>query len=95
MPLFSRADVELYYECPGDGAPLLLIAGLASDSLSWQPVLAEFGSRYRVVTLDNRGAGRSVPSTVPTTVQAMADDCVSAIAAFDSTNNLARIRVAR
>lgn len=23
MPLFSRADVELYYECHGDGAPLL------------------------------------------------------------------------
>jgi len=50
MPLFSRADVELYYECHGRGAPLLLVAGLASDSASWQPVLAEFASRYRVVT---------------------------------------------
>ena len=34
MPMFSREDVDLYYECHGSGAPLFLIAGLASDSQS-------------------------------------------------------------
>ncbi|HYT96285.1 MAG TPA: alpha/beta fold hydrolase, partial [Casimicrobiaceae bacterium] len=52
---------SLYYECVGDGPPLLLIAGLASDSLSWQPIVADLAAHYRVIAVDNRGAGRTTP----------------------------------
>ena len=79
MATLARGDVALYYESVGDGAPLLLIAGLASDSLSWQPIVADLAARYRVITVDNRGAGRTTPQTAPTTIRAMADDCVALI----------------
>ena len=45
MPMFSRGDVDLYYECHGGGAPLLLVAGLASDSQSWQPFRVRLDER--------------------------------------------------
>ena len=79
MAMLARGDVDLYYESVGDGPPLLLIAGLASDSLSWQPIVADLAARYRVITVDNRGAGRTTPQTAPTSVRAMADDCVALI----------------
>ena len=79
MAMLARGDVDLYYESVGDGPPLLLIAGLASDSLSWQPVVADLAAHYRVITVDNRGAGRTTPQTAATTIRAMADDCVALI----------------
>ena len=79
MAMLARGDVDLYYECVGDGPPLLLIAGLASDSLSWQPIVADLAAHYRVIAVDNRGAGRTTPQTAPTTIRAMADDCVALI----------------
>ncbi|MDK9717018.1 MAG: hypothetical protein OEL57_03815 [Trichlorobacter sp.] len=39
MPFFIHTDIQLYYEQQGSGPPLLLIAGLASDSQSWLPVI--------------------------------------------------------
>src|SRR5437764_14008294 len=79
MPMFSREDVDLYYECHGSGAPLFLIAGLASDSQSWQPIIGDLASRFRVIALDNRGVGRTIPQDPPTSIRAMADDCVALI----------------
>lgn len=73
-------DVELYYEVHGsDGPPLLLIAGLASDVSSWQSVLPGLSEHFRVIVVDNRGIGRSVPEDVPVSVDLMADDCAALI----------------
>ena len=79
MPMFSREDVDLYYECHGSGAPLFLIAGLASDSQSWQPIIGDLAAHFRVIALDNRGVGRTIPQDAPTSIRAMADDCVALI----------------
>ncbi|MCL5023447.1 MAG: alpha/beta hydrolase [Nitrospirae bacterium] len=69
-------DVDLYYETHGDGVPLLLVAGLASDSQSWQPILPDLSSNCRVVTFDNRGAGRTTPHETKISIQRIADDCI-------------------
>lgn len=58
MPEHLHADASLHYEILGDGPPLLLIAGLASDGASWGPLLAELSGRQLIV-VDNRGAGRT------------------------------------
>lgn len=71
--------VDLYYETHGEGMPLVLIAGLASDSQSWQPVLQELSRHYRVILFDNRGVGRTKPRDVATNIQKMADDCIALI----------------
>ncbi len=36
MPQATVNEINMYYEIHGEGEPLLLIAGLASDSQSWQ-----------------------------------------------------------
>jgi len=79
VPTLSRPDVELYYEERGEGAPLLLIGGLAADSQSWLPIVPLLATRCRVITCDNRCVGRTVPQDVATSVPAMADDCVALV----------------
>jgi pimeloyl-ACP methyl ester carboxylesterase len=77
LPTLERPDVALHYETRGAGAPLLLVAGLASDALSWLPVWEPLASRYRVIAPDNRGVGRTRPQDAPASVDAMADDCAA------------------
>ena len=73
-------DAELYYEVHGvDGPPLLLVAGLASDVSSWQTVLPVLSEHFRVIIVDNRGIGRSLPEDAPVSVDLMADDCAALI----------------
>ena len=79
MPTLALADVELYYEERGEGAPLLLIGGLAADSQSWLPIVPLLATRCRVITCDNRGVGRTAPQDAPTSIKTMADDCVALV----------------
>jgi pimeloyl-ACP methyl ester carboxylesterase len=79
MPTLAVNGVDLYYETHGEGAPLLLVAGMASDSQSWQPVLDRLASRFLVITPDNRGVGRTSPPGCITSISAMADDCVALV----------------
>ena len=75
MPYFDQDDITLYYEIHGSGPPLLLIAGFASDSQSWQPVIHTLAERFRVIVFDNRGSGRTRPMDDFVSIGDMADDC--------------------
>lgn len=65
MPTFQSDDAEIYFldEGEGEGAPVLLIHGFASNiatnwvTTGWVGFLK--GKGYRVVAIDNRGHGRS------------------------------------
>jgi len=65
MPIFERAGVSLYYEEYGSGYPLLLFApgGMRSSIEFWRrspfDPTAELASAFRVITMDQRNAGRS------------------------------------
>jgi len=59
MPSTSINNIDCYYEIHGSGSPLVLIAGLASDSQSWHPVINGLAGHFRVVVFDNRGIGRT------------------------------------
>ena len=67
-------DVPLYYEVRGSGVPLVLIAGLGSDGSSWSGVITRLPKQYQIITIDNRGAGRSGIPEKPCTVPVMAED---------------------
>lgn len=79
MPHAAVNGVRLYYEVAGDASapPLLLIAGLASDSASWAPVAGPLSKHFRLIMPDNRAVGRTAPLDAPTGVSAMADDALA------------------
>ena len=77
MPTFARDGVDLYYETAGHGAPLLLLAGLASDLSYWLPAKDLLAPHRQLILVDNRGSGRTAPLEAETTIDAMADDCVA------------------
>lgn len=81
MSELKLSDAILYYEVheavtPSSNPPLLLVAGLASDSQSWQPALHALKQARRVILLDNRGSGRTrAPAEI--TLTQMAQDCLA------------------
>jgi pimeloyl-ACP methyl ester carboxylesterase len=77
MPFTPIHDAQLYYEIHGDGAPLMLIAGLASDSQSWFPALDNLARGCRVIAPDNRWVGRTRQPDEPVSISRMADDCLA------------------
>ncbi len=79
MPIAKLNDIDLYYEDYGKGTPLVLIAGLASDSQSWQPILKDLSLNHRVIIFDNRGVGRTIPQNAKMSIQNISDDCISLI----------------
>jgi pimeloyl-ACP methyl ester carboxylesterase len=72
----------LYYEEHGDGAPLILIHGGLSSRSSWDPVVPELGDRFRVITPDSRGHGRSTNPAGELSYSLIADDIAGLIAAL-------------
>lgn len=63
MPTFRSDGILIHYEVFGDGRPILLIHGFASNiainwvQTGWVETLNKAG--YRVIALDNRGHGQS------------------------------------
>lgn len=74
MAFLTTHDINLYYECHGDGPPLMLIAGLASDAQSWMPVVPALSRHFTLILPDNRGAGQTRPLDAPISIKAMAQD---------------------
>jgi 3-oxoadipate enol-lactonase len=50
---------SLYYECAGQGHPLLLIHAGIADSRMWDEQFPVFAQRYRVIRYDVRGFGQT------------------------------------
>ncbi len=82
MPLVQVNGIErfYFYQETGNGEPLLLINGIGADSLKWDPLLPALAARFRVITSDNRGAGRSAAPPGPYTTRQMADDAAALLA---------------
>ncbi len=76
----ARNSVEvLHYESLGEGPPLLLIHGLGSSVIDWEPQIAHFSKRYRVIAIDLRGHGKSKAQAGPFTVPTFAADIASVL----------------
>jgi 3-oxoadipate enol-lactonase len=77
MKTVRAGHYEIAYVEEGAGFPVLLIHGLAGDHTAWEPQLAAWKSRYRVVAPDNRGAGASTQSDERITTRDMANDMLA------------------
>ena len=68
--------IDLFYEEHGSGDPVLLIPGLGSDTGTWATVLPAL-EKYRVISIENRGSGRSGKPPGPYTTALMAEDAMA------------------
>ena len=73
MPHCGVAGARIHYEVDGEGEPLVLIAGTGFDLSFWDDLLPELRG-FRVLRLDNRGAGLSDSPDEAFSIECMADD---------------------
>ncbi|MCZ7578023.1 MAG: alpha/beta hydrolase [Dehalococcoidia bacterium] len=83
MPYVPTRDIITYYEEAGSGDPLVLIMGLGGDLQGWALTAPALAKHFRVITYDNRGAGRSGAPDRPYTIAGMADDLAALLDALD------------
>jgi pimeloyl-ACP methyl ester carboxylesterase len=87
MPEVEGAGVALHYVERGNGTPLLIVHGMASDAAAWEralDVLAASGAR--AIAYDRRGYGASgAPRPyVATTVQEQSEDAAAVLRGLDA-----------
>jgi 3-oxoadipate enol-lactonase len=75
----AQDGARLYYERTGRGVPVLLVMGLGMTAAGWWRTVPVLGERLRVLTFDNRGAGRSDHPPGPYTLEQLADDAISVL----------------
>lgn len=73
MPLCGVGGAHIHYEVDGEGEPLVLIAGTAFDLSFWDDLMPQLRG-FRVLRLDNRGAGLSDSPDETFSIERMADD---------------------
>lgn len=82
MPTVAVGDIVMYYEVSGSGEPLLLIPGLATDVTDYARIIPLIAGSYRVIAVDNRGAGRTDKPNKPYSIEQMAADAEGLLAAL-------------
>ena len=79
MPVLALPDVTMHYEIEGSGPPLMLIAGTASDSASWGPLVEPLAQCFTLIRPDNRSTGRTSPVDAPLSLDLWAEDALALI----------------
>ena len=82
MPYARSSDgIRLHYEVLGRASSpaVLMIQGLGADKHGWDMQRIPLAFSYRVIALDNRGAGRSDKPFGHYTLEQMADDAIAVL----------------
>jgi 3-oxoadipate enol-lactonase len=82
MPFVSATDgARIHYEVTGKNGktPVLMIQGLGASKNAWNLQRIAMATRFRCISFDNRGAGRSDKPTEPFTLEQMADDALAVL----------------
>jgi 3-oxoadipate enol-lactonase len=79
MPFAENNGVKIYWEETGQVEPILLIMGLGWTSHMWHRTRDLLAAKYRVITFDNRGVGRSDVPPGPYALATMASDAAAVL----------------
>jgi 3-oxoadipate enol-lactonase len=77
MPTIQANGQTLYYEVHGEGEPLLLVMGLAADTMAWAMQVPALSAHYRTIIFDNRDVGQSSMAAAPYEITDLAQDTLS------------------
>jgi pimeloyl-ACP methyl ester carboxylesterase len=83
MPTVPTYDIETYYEIAGKGEPIVFIHGAAGSHDNWHPQVKHLSNRFKVVTYDIRGHGKSGGSDRKYSCELLADDLNDLITALE------------
>ena len=75
----GHTTTGIHWESTGEGPAVLLITGLGLSGGAWWRTVPVLARRFRVITFDNRGVGRSRSLRYSYTTEGMADDAVSVL----------------
>lgn len=76
MPLINREEAEIYYTRAGSGPPVLLVQGVGVIGNGWKPQVEGLKEDFALISIDNRGIGRSISDALPR-IEAMAADVLA------------------
>ena len=83
MPTIETNGVTLFYKVIGNGLPLVFTHGAGWDHTQWQPQIAHFANRFRVIVWDVRGHGQSTLPDGPVDSTDFSRDLVGLLDALD------------
>jgi pimeloyl-ACP methyl ester carboxylesterase len=76
----SAPRPQVFWRARGSGPPLVLVNGYGASAFAWPRRWTRgLEGRYRVITMDNRGAGASRHVDVPFSMGDLADDVVDVL----------------
>ena len=85
MPFADLTDVRIHYSLTGpSSAPVLVLSNsLGANFSMWDPQLAAFSSRYRLLRYDTRGHGQSSAPPGPYSIELLAYDALQLLDYLD------------
>lgn len=83
MPHIQINNTQYYYKLQGQGFPIVLISGYASDHAIWDLMLDTLSQHFQVLTFDNKGVGQTKDDEAPFTLEDMAADTYQLIKQLD------------
>lgn len=66
-----------HYKKMGSGIPVMLVHGFGEDASVWDEQIKALAGDYLLLVPDLRGTGKATASSLPTSIEAMADDLLS------------------
>jgi pimeloyl-ACP methyl ester carboxylesterase len=83
MPLVQTNDITTYYEIVGEGEPIVFVHGAGGSHDNWHPQVKYYSDRFRVMTYDVRGHGKSGGSDRKYSCALFADDLHALLTALE------------
>ncbi|MEU1145254.1 alpha/beta fold hydrolase [Streptomyces sp. NPDC005863] len=83
MAYAAANGTRLYYEDHGSGRPVVFLHGLGSSGRVWDAQVADLMDDHRVITLDQRGCGRSERPATGYTIADATRDILAFLDALD------------
>jgi pimeloyl-ACP methyl ester carboxylesterase len=74
MPSIERNGVPIHFDDVGSGPPLVMGHSILCSGEMWMYQVPRLAERFRVINIDQRGHGRSVPATEPYELRDMVED---------------------
>jgi pimeloyl-ACP methyl ester carboxylesterase len=77
-------DLNMHYDIYGDGEPFLILWGIGGENSQFIEHFNDMtNKRFKIISFDGRGSGRTDKPDIPYTIEMMAEDTVGLMDAID------------